>query len=108
MSALIALLPFLLKYLPIILSLFGIVPAALSHSALSAHGMVGANQDYMLHVAGQGIAGLILGGGGGEMIKAWGLSLIRNAEIGCRLRTAAGLDSKSSDNEINSAVKRLG
>ena len=41
------------------------------------------------------------------MIKAWGLALIKNAEIGYRLRTAAGLDSKSSDNEINAAIKRL-
>ena len=103
MSALIAL---ILKLLPIILALFGVVPAALSHSALSAHGMVGANQDYMLHVVAQALAGLAAGGGG-ELIKSWGLALIKNAEIGYRLRTAAGLDSKSSDNEINSAVKRL-
>lgn len=104
MSALIAL---LLKLLPIILSLFGVIPAAMSHSSLSSHGMVGANQSYLLHVIAQGLGGLVLGGGGGEMIKAWGLALIKNAEIGYRLRTAAGLDSKSSDNEINSAVKRL-
>ena len=103
MSALIAL---LLKLLPIILSLFGVIPAAMSHSSLSSNGMVGANQSYLWHVIAQGLGGLVLGGGGGEMIKAWGLSLIKNAEIGYRLRTAAGLDSKSSDNEINSAVKR--
>ena len=104
MTALIAL---LLKFLPIILSILGIIPAAMSHTTLSAHGMVGANQDYLTTVILQGLAGLFVGGGSGEMIKAWGLSLIRNAEIGYRLRTAAGLDSKSSDNEINSAIKRL-
>lgn len=103
MSALIAL---ILKLLPWVLSLIGVVPAVMSHCALSAHGMVGANQDYLLHVVAQGLAGLAAGGGG-EMIKAWGLALIKNAEIGYRLRTAAGLDSKSSDNEINAAVKRL-
>ena len=104
MSAIIAL---LLRLLPILLSLLGVIPAAMSHTSLASNGMVGANQSYLLHVIGQGLGGLVLGGGGGEMIKAWGLSLIKNAEIGYRLRTAAGLDSKSSDNEINSAVKRL-
>ena len=104
MSAIVAL---ILKFLPILLSLLGVIPAAMSHSTLAANGMVGANQDYLLHVAAQGFAGLLVGGGGGEMIKAWGLALIKNAEIGYRLRTAAGLDSKSSDNEINAAIKRL-
>ena len=104
MSALIAL---LLRLLPIILSLIGVVPAAMSHTSLASNGMVGANQSYLLHVIAQGLGGLVLGGGGGELIKSWGLAIIKNAEIGFRLRTAAGLDSKSSDSEINSAVKRL-
>lgn len=104
MSAFLAL---ILRLLPLLAPLLPIIQALLNHNAASASGCVGANQDYLTYVVGQGAGGGLAAFGVAKGIESWGLSVLKNGMIGFRLRAAAHLDSESSEREIEKACEKL-
>ena len=104
MSAFIAL---LLKMLPLLAPLWPIIQAILNHMTASQNGAVGANQDYLTYVVGQGAGGGLAAFGAAKGIESWGLAILKNGMIGFRLRAAAQLNEDSSEKEIDKACEKL-
>ena len=104
MSAFIAL---LLKMLPLLAPLWPIIQAILNHETAASAGNVGASQEYLTYVVGQGAGGGLAAFGAAKGIESWGLSILKNGMIGYRLRTAAQLGDDSSEREIEKACEKL-
>lgn len=104
MSAFIAL---ILRLLPLLAPLWPIIQALFNHQTASASGCVGANQEYLTYVVGQGAGGGLAAFGAAKGIESWGLALLKNGMIGFRLRSAAQLNADSSEREIEKACERL-
>lgn len=104
MSAFIAL---ILRLLPLIAPLWPIIQSLFNHQNALASGCVGANQEYLTYVVGQGAGGGLCAFAAAKGLESWGLALLKNGMIGFRLRTAAQLNSDSSEREIENACERL-
>lgn len=102
-----ALIQLILKLLPLLAPLWPIIQSLFNHQNAMASGCVGANQEYLTYVVAQGAGGGLAAFGAAKGIESWGLALLRNGMIGFRLRTAAQLNSDSSDKEIEKACERL-
>lgn len=97
----------ILKLLPLLAPLWPVIQALFNHQAASASGCVGANQEYLTYVIGQGAGGGLAAFATAKGIEAWGLNVLKCSAIGLRLRTAAQLNADSSEKEIEKACERL-